>query len=130
MTRVRGHHKPSLLDLVITENSQTLFDDVAHEDPLGKRDHCVLRWKYLVSVANPDDEGLSNQTPSPLHLDVNKGDYKDLNLLLSEVDWETHFDTGDLTDCVDTFYKQVKAKIDQCVPYKKRKNLKNQDRPG
>ena len=50
MTRVRGDHKPSLLDLVITKNSQTLFDDVAHKDPLGKSDDCVLRSKYLVSV--------------------------------------------------------------------------------
>ena len=39
-TRIRGNNKPSLIDLVITENSQTLFEKVAAA--------CVLKWKYLV----------------------------------------------------------------------------------
>ena len=41
-TRGRGSNKPSLLDLVITENEQTLKSPVVHEAPIGSSDHCVL----------------------------------------------------------------------------------------
>jgi len=117
MTRVRGDQKPSLLDLVITENSQTLFNGISHDDPLGKSDHCVLRWKYLLSVANPDDA----PDPPPLHLNVDKGDYDELNHLFSEVDWDEQFGTRNLEDRLDKLYEVVKEKQDKCIPYKKGK---------
>ena len=34
-TRVRGKDKPSLIDLIITEDSQTLQSEIVHDSPLG-----------------------------------------------------------------------------------------------
>jgi len=117
-TRKRGNNKPSLLDLVITENSQTLFDEIAHEDPLGKSDHCVLKWKYLVSV---DDPNTTSEEKAPPHLNVNKGDYKELNQLIYKIDWNSAFKNKDVSDSLAKLYEIVNEKIEICVPYKKAK---------
>ena len=60
-TRVRGDQKPSLIDLVITENDQTFRDDVRHNPPIATSDHCVLIWDYLVAVDNDADSSIINK---------------------------------------------------------------------
>ena len=44
-TRIRGNDKPSLLDLVLT-NEEMQVSDVTHNPPLGKSDHHVLSFDF------------------------------------------------------------------------------------
>ena len=42
-TRGRGSDTPHLLDLVLT-SEEGMVDDIQYEAPLGKSDHCILRF--------------------------------------------------------------------------------------
>ena len=48
-TRRRGIDEPSLLDLIITDINAEV-QDIEHDEPLGRSDHDVLSWKYVVKV--------------------------------------------------------------------------------
>ena len=48
-TRRRGIDEPSLLDLIITDINVEV-QDIEHDEPLGRSDHDVLSWKYVVKV--------------------------------------------------------------------------------
>ena len=53
-TRGRGTNKPSLLDLVIT-NQENAIEKITTDAPLGSSDHSVLHIKYRCEpVAKPD----------------------------------------------------------------------------
>ena len=111
-TRVRGNQKPSLIDLVITEDSQSLHDTIKHDAPIGKSDHCVLRWNYLVSVNETptiEDDFTKEKAPksSIRKWNVDKGDYNQLNGLISEVRWDELFKGKDLNEQVDLFYEEM-----------------------
>ena len=124
ITRVRGKHKPSLIDLIITENSQTLFGDVIHDCPIAKSDHYVLKWKYLVGVG----ETIATENKElPKKLNVNKGNYKELNDLLTDVNWEQEFKDKSIEECVDIFHTISKSHIEKCVPLKR--TSKRKDKP-
>ena len=48
-TRVRGSQKPSLLDLVLT-NEKNMVKDVEHFSLLGKSDHSIIAFKYITYI--------------------------------------------------------------------------------
>ena len=87
----------------------------------------MLKRKYLVSVEDPNSTTTEDQTQTQQHLNVNKGDYKELNRLLTEIDWKSTFDSKNLSDCLDRFYEVVKDQIEKCIPYKKARPKR--DRP-
>ena len=125
-TRIRGKDEPSLLDLVITEDSQEMTDTLRHLAPLGKSDHCVLAWKYLVSVK--DNEDNEPRPEESVQWNVNKGDYKQLNELINKVDWTAEFKDKSLEESVNVFYEIMNRNIEACVP-KKRVSLKKSPKP-
>ena len=127
-TRVRGKDKPSLIDLVITEDSQTLQQEIIHDAPPGNSDHCILKWKYLMGIsdniaAEEADEDFTKK------LNVNKGDYKKLNTLLKDIDWPKKFEDKSLSECLNIFYQLTSEVIDECVPKKKPGKGKMKDNP-
>ena len=65
-TRFRDGQKPSLLDLVIT-NDESVVNEIRYREPLGKSDHLVLEFEISVSVP------IESITDKKLILD--KGDY-------------------------------------------------------
>ena len=87
-TRARGSNKPSLLDLVITENEQTLKSPVVHEAPIGSSDHCVLTWDYLAGINSEPDLTPSSEQEQTKKYNLNKADFSKLKDLLREIDWE------------------------------------------
>ena len=44
-TRRRGSDKPSLLDLILTNEAMSI-SDLTYEAPLGKSDHCTLLFNF------------------------------------------------------------------------------------
>jgi len=112
-TRARGTDKPSLIDLIITENSQQLTDSIQHSDPIGKSDHCVLKWKYLVSVEEPPD---APERESKTRYNVNKGNYKELDSALSAIDWDKDLKKPSLDEILESFYEIVDTNVKEWVP--------------
>ena len=114
-TRARGSDKPSLLDLVITENSQTqVGPSLKVMAPLRKSDHAVIIFDYLVSTVRskePEDE-------IEIKSNYNKGDYKKLNDYLNNIDWKELFIDKDLDECVAILYDQVNAASKESIPTK------------
>ena len=126
-TRRRGKDKPSLIDLIITENSQTLQSNIIHDAPFGSGDHDVLKWKYLVSMSPTATEETPKSTT--LKLNVNKGNYEELNNLLDAIDWTKEFKNKSLSESVDIFYQLTDDIINKCVPKKHPKKAGNIDSP-
>ena len=126
-TRVRGSDKPSLLDLILTEDSQTqIQSSLQINAPFGKGDHSVMTWNYLISTNQADND---NETDSqiPTQRNFNKGNYEKMNTLLQEVQWSSLFKDLDLNGCVDKFYEKVEEIADECIPLQK--CFKHSDRP-
>ena len=116
-TRCRGTDNPSTLDLVITDNGQTQAIPKI-EAGLGKSDHAVLTWRYLINV----DEEEEDETVSKPRKNYYKADIAAIKTALSKIDWEDTFNEhSDYTKCdldgmLDTFYEKVTAVIDEHVP--------------
>ena len=89
-TRGRGANKPSLLDLVLTDD-ENLISDV-YEAPLGKKDHCMLEINVNCNVS-------IRQSRKQMPL-FNKGDYSQIREDLVNIDWtdEFHVLAGDDID--------------------------------
>ena len=127
-TRVRGKDEPSLIDLILTEDTQDIHSSIIHNAPLGLSDHCVLQWSYLVSVKDQSEQEQNTQTHMK-KLNVNKGDYTQLNDLLRNTNWEKEFANKSLDESVDTFYELTKGYIDKCIPKMKVKPSGYKDKP-
>ena len=73
-TRKRGNDEESLLDLIITEDSQTqVSESIKIEPGLGKSDHYILKWNYLVAVDDVEDNKMNTEPPK---LNYFKGNYE------------------------------------------------------
>ena len=115
-TRYRGTDKPSLLDLIITENTQSqVADSVNIRAPLGKSDHCILTCDYLVSTDSPKDVELP-----PPRRNYYKGDYEKLKTLAKETDWDHVLQDNNSHITIDqmtvNFYDKMNDLINQSIP--------------
>ena len=125
-TRARGSDKPSLLDLIITESSQTqVSSSLIVNEPFGNSDHSVITWKYLVSTTSTDSA--TNEAEEAPKRNYTKGDYNKLNELLLDVEWSTKFNGRNVDECMEILYEEVDAVAERCIPRKK--NTKWHDRP-
>ena len=78
-TRFRHGQRPSLLDLVLT-NERPMIDDLNLLAPLGKSDHIVLSWDLLCYWT-------STSLPRTPRLALHRGDYKGMTRYLADMDW-------------------------------------------
>ena len=79
-TRYREGQKPSLLDLIIT-NEENFINDIEYCSPLGKSDHLVLQFDMICCIEYIEGETQGRYI-------YNKGDYKKLIEDLSKIDWK------------------------------------------
>ncbi len=75
---VREGNKPSLLDLIIT-NEENMVDNIVHLPGLGVSDHLVLTCDFNCYIDRINS--MSNK------LNFFKGDYKSMEDQLSKQDW-------------------------------------------
>ncbi len=80
-TRARGAAQPSVLDLVFTADEH-MIDDVTYESPLGKSDHCTLRFRLLCYA----DAQLDSNTRYLYH----RGNFESMREELN-IDWDSAF---------------------------------------
>ena len=110
---------------LITDNDHCPQDTIKHHAPLALSDHCVLTWKYLVSVEDKGNDHDDNHTElTKKKWNVNKGDYTKLNDILDDIDWQQQFHDKDLEECVEVFYEITNQKIADCIPPQKNSSKK------
>jgi len=95
-TRQRGSDTPRILDLVIT--NEQFISDIDYMSPLGKSDHCIIRFDCLFGT---DTTVHSNK------LNFNKGNYDELRNYIKE-DWDSTFSE---IENVEEMYGYLKNKI-------------------
>ena len=123
-TRVRRNQKPSLLDLVITEDSQTQTPaTIKITAPLGKSDHAVITWDYMISTDDSTED--DQNTDEEVWLNYNKRDYEKMNSLLDAIDWGDEFENRNLEEMLEVFYAKIKTIAEDCIPPKNSLNPNN-----
>ena len=135
-TRFRGKDKPSTVDLIISENSQTQIEPI-HEVPLDKSDHVVLKWSYLLGVT--ESENVTNN--EPVRKNYYKGRYKDMKKDCEDINWtnellpeqyqstelsEIPFQNLNLNEMLEKLYDKVENLVNIHVPDKSTTNKKQQ----
>ena len=112
-TRKRGTDKPSLLDLVISDQSQILSKPRIL-DPLGKSDHSVLVWHSTFQSSQIPLEDL------PEKPNYHKGNYKKMRISLGNIDWDKKFENcEDVDTMVNRFEEIIHDNVREFVPMKK-----------
>lgn len=112
-TRGRGGDKPSLLDLVFT-NEERMINNLKTESPLGKSDHCVIKFEL---------ECYSDLSTTDMHrFNWNKGDYERMKIQL-DIDWkETLSENKPVDEIWQIFHCKLMEAIEDCIPKKPSKD--------
>jgi hypothetical protein len=104
-TRGRGSDKPSLIDLILT--NQEHIQSLQLEAPLGKSDHSVLKFQINCTVKN------GNRPPRRIY---DKGDYNLLRQHLS-LDWEAELgERGDVEEKWNFFVDRLNMAVNNAIP--------------
>ena len=118
-TRVRQGQQPSVLDYIFTDEDN-LVDELQYNTPLGKSDHVVLQWDFLVKV--------HHKSSSQRKLNYWKGDYDEISRGLQAINWQEQFSQASVEQMWTRFKTTVNCLEQQYVPVKsyttnrKRKN--------
>ena len=114
-TRVRGKQEPSLLDLIITEDTQLqVSPTVKYLSPVGKSDHAVLKWKYLVTIDGGND---TERDAEKKDFNYYKGNYNAFRDLCSNTNWdELMGNCTDINEMLDIFVSKVDHYKTETVP--------------
>ena len=113
-TRIRVNQEPSLLDLVITNEENSVYN-IRNEDPVGKSDHCVILFDYKCYPSKSDEV-------KSIKYNYSKADFENLRKELS-IDWDGVFENMTTTQMVDTLMMKLSLAMDRHIP-KKRGGLK------
>ena len=114
-THQRGEQNPSLIDLILSNDSNFVYD-LVHDEPFGKSHHNSLKF-YI------DIQTKKVRTTMTEKYILSKGDYEGMRNYMSEVNWP-----NELADCedVDQCWEKIEVKIleatDKFIPKKKFKD--------
>jgi len=106
-TRYREGNIPSLLDLVMT-NESDMIDTIEYSSPLGKSDHVVINF-----IFNCYSEESSDSVNRYLY---HKGDYDKLRDRLINQSWNTNQSVDEMWSC---FTERIQHAVDECIPLSK-----------
>ena len=119
-TRGRVNQKSNILDLILT-NEEGMIEDLEHWSPLGKSDHCILKFKFNCYIDRPES--------TTKRYNYNKGDFEKIIQDL-ELDWELELSKFKTIDEKWNFFKnKVKESVDENIP-KKRVGKNHKFKPG
>ena len=112
-TRQRGSDRPSVLDLVLT-NEEHQISEIVYESPLGKSDHSTLVFDYHCYLDFSIPKGRYNFC---------KGDYAGMLSDSSISEWADITSFSETSSCVEETWQRIKTKILQLrnkyVPFTK-----------
>ena len=106
-TRWRGADKPSLIDLIIT-NEENMISDLEYDAPLGKSDHAVLTMKLNCYI----ERKVEIVKRKKYHL----ADYESMYKYFEEVQWEKEFGGKSFEEKVEMFQHEYEKNEEKCVP--------------
>lgn len=115
-TRYRDGNRPSLLDLILTQDMD-IIEKIDYEPPLGKSDHiCML--VYVNANAKYEDKLPANRFA------YNRGDYDQIRKSLGDVDWKTSLEHLDCDESWTFTRNAIQGAVEQSIPKlpNKRKN--------
>lgn len=98
-TRARLHNNPNILDLLFT-NEEGAVDNLMYQSPLGKSDHCVLKFDFMLGNVKKD-----SLVPK---LNYKKANFKRMGEYLQKVNWGEELYI--LTD-TEEMWDMIKGKI-------------------
>ena len=110
-TRYRGDNQPSLLDLILT-NEEEMIDNVVHNAPLGNSDHEILEFNFKLGR---NENTRSNQQS----LRFFKGNYDEINRLLTNTDWNLELAQGDIDELWNRFADKISSTYKDNIPVSK-----------
>ena len=119
-TRQRGSDKPSLLDLVFS-NDPLLITTLNIDSPIGQSDHCTIIFSVDIPIK-------INSTITEDKLNYFKGDYDTMRLELENIEW------GDLLNNLDTeqAWSVIKHKLNESkkhIPKQKKLSSSFKNKP-
>ena len=127
-TRFRGSQKPSLLDLILT-NEDNVICDIQHLAPVGNSDHCTLTFKYICKV--------EESTSITKKYKYDKGDYDGMRNCFRNICWSDVLDGKDAQESWDVFREKLEEAMQNFIPIhsirghgKKRKRQMYMDKKG
>ncbi|XP_062579140.1 uncharacterized protein LOC134245717 [Saccostrea cucullata] len=100
-TRWRGTNTPSVLDLIITKDPDTVVD-MELQSPLGKSDHCVIIFSYVCRV---DVKKTKKKRKS-----YSKADYVGLKDEIKQTNWR-HI-LGDGSENINEIWTKFRGKME------------------
>ena len=96
-TRQRGTDTPSTLDLLFSNEEDTILDILLNA-PLGKSDHSLICFNF---ICNKD------KVPPKINKHLHKGDYKKFNHILSQIDWNDKFNGTEMMSINNGAYSDI-----------------------
>ena len=108
-TRVRGTNKPSILDLILTNNPKNIAD-ICYSNPLGKSDHCVISFTYQCKCKINNYKKIRKL--------YDKGDYTKIKDNLNTTDWKELMNDKSVQEQWDIFNTVIKELEDKHIPTK------------
>ena len=108
-TRARGTNDPSLLDLVLCYDNM-LINHLEYHSPLGKSDHSVICFNYQVKCVK-----CTYKLKKTFH---DKGNYKEKEEYLNEIDWKHLFVGKDVQQMWDLLVETLKECETRFIPNK------------
>ena len=111
-TRRREGQKPSLLDLILT-NDENSIDTVMiiHAAAFGKSDHDSLIWSYTCR--------LETCHPSRDSLNYTKGNYSEIRQQFKSIDWDFKLEPMKCEEAWHTFKEEYQETVRKFVPCNK-----------
>jgi hypothetical protein len=108
-TRHRGGQKPSLLDLVFTNEENMIdSDNISYDFPLGNSDHCILLMDYNCYT-------IDNTSCAPRYK-YYKGNYSELQSDLAKEDWDTLLSSREVEINWQAFKSILTKHMDNHIP--------------
>lgn len=126
-TRFRGDQKPSILDLILT-NEENVVSDVQYLAPVGSSDHCTLLFEYICKVQKT--ESITKK------FKYDKGDYDGMREYLGNQEWNEGFDDLSEQESWNKFSNILEEAMKEFIPIhtskgnRKRKHQLYMDREG
>ena len=102
-TRRRGHDDPSLLDLILTDESMQV-SEIAHHAPLGKSDHSVISFDFncYLDFSKPRE-----------NYSFDKGDYVGMRYKLANSNWMKEYMKIDDKSTVEDKWLSLKSMLSE-----------------
>ena len=106
-THYRGTQRPSVIDLIIT-NEENMIQDLVYNDPIGKSHHVTLNWQLS---CYSDVESCSAMKHC-----YQKGNYADMRRILGEVNWSGCLTNGTVDEMWVCISDHLLRAVEMCVP--------------